>query len=147
MTARDFLYIGRKYNLPIAYEGALKLKEISYIHAEGCGAGEMKHGSIAMIDKDFPTLAIATQDSVYEKMLSNIQQIKARKGPVVAIATEGIRKSQNLRTMYSTCRKRRVVEPDTEYRPPAFVFVLFLSGEGTQPQIVRAILAKSVTVE
>ena len=87
--SRDFLYMGRKYNYPIAFEGALKLKEISYIHAEGCGAGEMKHGPIAMIDTEFPTLAIAPHDSVYEKMLSNIEEIKARKGKVLAIATEG----------------------------------------------------------
>lgn len=85
----DFLYIGRKYNFPIAYEGALKLKEASYIHAEGCGAGEMKHGPIAMIDKNFPTIAIAPNDSVYKKMLSNIQEIKARKGKVLAIGTTG----------------------------------------------------------
>jgi glucosamine--fructose-6-phosphate aminotransferase (isomerizing) len=88
-SARDFLYLGRKYNYPIAFEGALKLKECSYIHAEGCGAGEMKHGPLAMIDENFPTMAIAPRDSVYEKMLSNIQEIKARKGPVIAVATEG----------------------------------------------------------
>ncbi len=87
--ARDFLYIGRKYNYATAFEGALKLKEVSYLHAEGCGAGEMKHGPLAMIDKNFPTFAIALQDSVYEKMRSNIQEIKARRGPVVALATEG----------------------------------------------------------
>ncbi len=87
--ARDFLYIGRTYNFPTAYEGALKLKEISYIHAEGCGAGEMKHGPLAMIDEQFPTVAVALQDQVYEKMCSNIQEIRARKGPVIAVATEG----------------------------------------------------------
>ena len=87
--ARDFLYIGRKYNYPIAYEGALKLKEVSYVHAEGCGAGEMKHGPLAMIDEHFPTVAIAPRDSVREKMHSNIEEIKARRGPVIAIATEG----------------------------------------------------------
>jgi len=88
-ATRDFLYIGRTYNYPIALEGALKLKEVSYLHAEGYGAGEMKHGPLAMIDSNFPTLAIAQQDSVYEKMVSNIQEIRARKGPVVVIATEG----------------------------------------------------------
>lgn len=85
---RDFLYIGRRYNYPIALEGALKLKEVSYVHAEGYGAGEMKHGPIAMIDASFPTLAVAPSNSMYEKMLSNIQQIHARRGPVVAIATD-----------------------------------------------------------
>src|SRR3989338_9795677 len=75
-----FLYLGRKYNYPVALEGALKLKEISYIHAEGYGAGEMKHGPIAMIDKEFPTIVVVPSDSVYEKTASNIQEIKARNG-------------------------------------------------------------------
>lgn len=83
------MFLGRKYNYPIAFEGALKLKEISYIHAEGCGAGEMKHGPLAMINPDFPTLAIAPRDSVYERMVSNIEEIKARKGKIIAITTEG----------------------------------------------------------
>ncbi|MCR4325792.1 MAG: isomerizing glutamine--fructose-6-phosphate transaminase, partial [Patescibacteria group bacterium] len=86
---RDFLFIGRRYNFPIAYEGAIKLKEISYIHAEGFAAGEMKHGPIAMIDEDFPTVAIVPKDAMYEKMISSIHEIRARKGPVVAIASEG----------------------------------------------------------
>lgn len=86
---RDFLYIGRKYSYPIAFEGALKLKEVSYVHAEGCGAGEMKHGPIAMIDENFPTIAIIPRDSVYEKTFSNIQEIKTRKGKVIAITTKG----------------------------------------------------------
>ncbi len=86
---RDFLYMGRGINYPIALEGALKLKEISYIHAEGYPAGEMKHGPIALIDEDMPIVAIATQGSVYEKVLSNIEEIKAREGIVIALATEG----------------------------------------------------------
>ncbi|MBP9758016.1 MAG: SIS domain-containing protein, partial [Candidatus Pacebacteria bacterium] len=81
--------LGRKYNYAVAYEGALKLKEISYVHAEGCGAGEMKHGPLAMIDENFPTVAIAPSDSVYDKMISNIQVVRARKGPVIAVATDG----------------------------------------------------------
>ncbi len=85
----NFFYLGRKYNYPIALEGALKLKEISYIHAEGYGAGEMKHGPIALIDKDMPTMVIAPSDSVYEKVLSNIQEIKARRGRVIVIASQG----------------------------------------------------------
>src|SRR3989344_2521671 len=88
-NAKNFLYLGRKYNYPIALEGALKLKEISYVHAEGYSAGEMKHGPIALIDENFPTVVIAPTDSVYEKMISNIQEIKARKGPIIAVATEG----------------------------------------------------------
>jgi glucosamine--fructose-6-phosphate aminotransferase (isomerizing) len=85
----NFLFIGRKYNFPVALEGALKLKEISYIHAEGYGAGEMKHGPIALIDENFPTFAICPQDSVYEKMISNIEEIKARRGKIIALTTEG----------------------------------------------------------
>lgn len=87
--ARDFAFMGRKYNYPVALEGALKLREISYIHAEGFASGEMKHGSIAMIDESFPSLCIAPQDSVYEKNISNIQEIKARGGKVIAITTAG----------------------------------------------------------
>ena len=84
-----FAFLGRKYNNPVAFEGALKLKELSYIHAEGFQAGEMKHGPIALIDENFPTMFIAPRDSVYEKNISNIQEIKTRKGKVIAIATEG----------------------------------------------------------
>jgi len=86
---RNFLYLGRKYNYPVAYEGALKLKEVSYIHAEGMPTGEIKHGPIAMIDKDFPSFVIALEDSVYEKNLSSIEEIRARDGKVIALATEG----------------------------------------------------------
>jgi glutamine---fructose-6-phosphate transaminase (isomerizing) len=85
----NFLFIGRKYNYPIALEGALKLKEISYVHAEGCAAGEMKHGFIAMIDRDFPTVCLATKDTTYDKTVSNIQEIKSRNGKIIAIATAG----------------------------------------------------------
>ena len=85
----NFLFIGRKYNYPMALEGALKLKEISYIHAEGCAAGEMKHGFIAMIDKRFPTVCLATKDMMYDKVISNMQEIKSRSGKMIAIATEG----------------------------------------------------------
>lgn len=85
----NFLFLGRRYNYPVALEGALKLKEISYIHAEGYGAGEMKHGPIAMISEKFPTMAIVPQNGVSEKMFSNLEEIKARRGPIFAIATEG----------------------------------------------------------
>lgn len=88
-NCENFLFLGRRYNYPVALEGALKLKEISYIHAEGYGAGEMKHGPIAMISEKFPTMAIVPQNSVSEKMFSNLEEIKARKGPIFAIATEG----------------------------------------------------------
>jgi glucosamine--fructose-6-phosphate aminotransferase (isomerizing) len=87
--ARDFLYLGRGYNFPVALEGALKLKEISYIHAEGYPAAEMKHGPIALVDENLPVVFVATRDSYYEKVVSNIQEIKARKGKVIAVITEG----------------------------------------------------------
>ncbi|WP_109833272.1 glutamine--fructose-6-phosphate transaminase (isomerizing) [Reichenbachiella versicolor] len=87
--AHNFLYLGRGYNFPVALEGALKLKEISYIHAEGYPAAEMKHGPIALIDEKMPVVFIATKDSSYEKVVSNIQEVKARKGVVIAIVTKG----------------------------------------------------------
>ena len=85
---KNFLYLGRGYNFPVALEGALKLKEISYIHAEGYPAAEMKHGPIALIDDDMPVVFIAPKDSTYDKILSNIQEIKARNGRIIAIASE-----------------------------------------------------------
>ncbi|MCF2491162.1 glutamine--fructose-6-phosphate transaminase (isomerizing) [Dyadobacter sp. CY347] len=87
--ARNFIYLGRGLNFPVALEGALKLKEISYIHAEGYPAAEMKHGPIALIDEDMPVVFLATKDGSYEKIVSNIQEVKARKGRVIAIVTEG----------------------------------------------------------
>lgn len=87
--ARNFLYLGRGYNFPVALEGALKLKEISYIHAEGYPAAEMKHGPIALIDAEMPVVIIATQNSQYDKVLSNIQEVKARKGKIISVVTEG----------------------------------------------------------
>lgn len=89
MHSTNFLYLGRGYNFPVALEGALKLKEISYIHAEGYPAAEMKHGPIALIDEEMPVVVIATRDSSYDKIISNIQEVKARKGKVIAIVTEG----------------------------------------------------------
>ena len=89
IDSRNFLYLGRGYNFPVALEGALKLKEISYIHAEGYPAAEMKHGPIALIDEDMPVVVIATNKGTYEKVISNIQEVKARKGIIIAIVTEG----------------------------------------------------------
>jgi glucosamine--fructose-6-phosphate aminotransferase (isomerizing) len=86
---RDCLYLGRGINMPVAYEGALKLKEISYVHAEGYPAGEMKHGPIALIDENMPVVCIAPKDPWHDKMISQIQQAKARGGTVIAVATEG----------------------------------------------------------
>ena len=89
LETRNALYLGRGINMPTAYEGALKLKEISYIHAEGYPAGEMKHGPIALIDREMPVVVIAPRDPWYEKMFSQIEQVKARGGQVIAVATEG----------------------------------------------------------
>jgi glutamine---fructose-6-phosphate transaminase (isomerizing) len=95
-SARDFLYLGRGYNFPVALEGALKLKEISYIHAEGYPAAEMKHGPIALVDENLPVVFVATRDSYHEKVVSNMQEIKARKGKVISVITEGDEVSTSL---------------------------------------------------
>ena len=87
--AHNFLYLGRGYNYPVALEGALKLKEISYIHAEGYPAAEMKHGPIALIDSDMPVVVVAPHDEMYKKVLSNIQEIKARRGKIIALVSKG----------------------------------------------------------
>ena len=87
--SHNFLYLGRGYNYPVALEGALKLKEISYIHAEGYSAAEMKHGPIALIDSDMPVVVVATHDAMYEKVRSNVQEIKARQGRVIAFVSKG----------------------------------------------------------
>jgi fructoselysine-6-P-deglycase FrlB-like protein len=88
-TANDFFFLGRGYTFPVALEGALKLKEISYVHAEGYSAAEMKHGPIALIDAKTPTVFVVPQDSMYEKTMANLAMIRARKGPVIAVATAG----------------------------------------------------------
>lgn len=85
----DFLYLGRNINYPVAMEGALKMKEISYVHAEGYPAGEMKHGPIALLHEGFPVVALAPRDAVYEKMVSNLEEIRARRAPILAVATRG----------------------------------------------------------
>ena len=87
--ARNFLYLGRGFNYPVALEGALKLKEISYIHAEGYPAAEMKHGPIALVDHDMPIVFLATHHKLYQKIISNMQEVKSRNGRILAIVTEG----------------------------------------------------------
>lgn len=145
--ARDFLFLGRRYNYPVAFEGALKLKEISYIHAEGCGAGEMKHGPIAMIDKDFPTMALAPKDSLYEKMISNIHEIKARKGPVVAIATEGDTEVSKLADdVIYVPQTMEMLSPILNVVPLQLFAYYFAKEKGLNVDRPRN-LAKSVTVE
>jgi glutamine---fructose-6-phosphate transaminase (isomerizing) len=145
--ARDFLYIGRTYNAPVAYEGALKLKEISYIHAEGCAAGEMKHGVIAMIDEKFPTFAIVPSDFVREKVFSNIQEIRARRGPVVALAVEGDEEAENLANdVFYIPQAHKMLSPILSVVPLQLFAYYFARKKGLNPDRPRN-LAKSVTVE
>ncbi len=144
---RSALYLGRGVNMPIAYEGALKLKEISYIHAEAYPAGEMKHGPIALVDRDLPVVAIATQDPWYEKMISQIEQVKARGGIVVAVATEGDER-------IATLADRVFWVPATPWLLSPVVTVLPLQMFAYHIAALRGLdvdqprnLAKSVTVE
>ncbi|HEY85612.1 MAG TPA: glutamine--fructose-6-phosphate transaminase (isomerizing) [Chloroflexi bacterium] len=142
-----FLYLGRGINYPIALEGALKLKEISYIHAEGYPAGEMKHGPIALIDEDMPVVAIALQDRVYEKMISQIEQVKARNGIVIALANEGDRRIANLADHVLTIPKTHpLLSPVLAVLPLqqlAYHLAVRRGADVDQPRN----LAKSVTVE
>jgi glucosamine--fructose-6-phosphate aminotransferase (isomerizing) len=144
---RDALYIGRNYQCPIAYEGALKLKEISYIHAEGYGAGEMKHGPLALIDGSFPTIAIAPKDSLYEKISSNIEEIRARGGPIIAITTEGNEHIRQIATdVLFVPETHPALEPVLTIIPLQ-LFAYFVSHELGLPIDKPRNLAKSVTVE
>ena len=145
--SRDFLFLGRRYNLPVAFEGALKLKEISYIHAEGCGAGEMKHGPIAMIDEKFPTMAIAPKDSMYQKMISNIHEIKARKGSVIAVATDGDKEIAKLvDDVIYVPETIDMLSPILNVVPLQLFAYYFAKEKGLNVDRPRN-LAKSVTVE
>jgi glucosamine--fructose-6-phosphate aminotransferase (isomerizing) len=145
--AQDVLYIGRGAQYPIALEGALKLKEISYIHAEGYPAGEMKHGPIALIDRDVPVVAIALQDRVYEKMLSNIQEARAREGQVIAIGTEGdaslATKADHVLTVPQTDPRLAPVLATIPLQLLAYYVAVRRGCDVDQPRN----LAKSVTVE
>jgi len=144
---RDFLFIGRRYGYPCALEGALKLKEISYIHAEGYAAGEMKHGPLAMIDDKFPTFALACDSPLLEKSQSNIEEIRARKGPVVAVATEG---NHSIRHIADDVLYIPKTLEATQPILVAIVMQLFsyyiAAGKGFNVDRPRN-LAKSVTVE
>ena len=144
---RNFLYLGRGYNFPVALEGALKLKEISYIHAEGYPAAEMKHGPIALIDEHMPVVVLATNPSAYDKILSNIQEVKARKGVIIAIVTEEDSQIQRLAD-YS------IVIPKTEESLTPLLSVIPLQLLAYHIAVMRGCnvdqprnLAKSVTVE
>jgi glutamine---fructose-6-phosphate transaminase (isomerizing) len=143
----NFLFIGRRYNYPVALEGALKLKEISYLHAEGYGAGEMKHGPIAMISPDFPTMAIVPQNSVSEKMFSNLEEIKARRGPIFAIATEGDEKIASLANdVFYVPKTIEALEPLLTV-VPLQLFAYYIGTERGFDVDKPRNLAKSVTVE
>ncbi|RME49548.1 MAG: glutamine--fructose-6-phosphate transaminase (isomerizing), partial [Caldilineae bacterium] len=142
-----FLYLGRGINYPIALEGALKLKEISYIHAEGYPAGEMKHGPIALIDEQMPVVAIALQDEVYEKMLSQIEQVKARNGIVIALVNEGDRRAAALADHILTVPKTHpLLSPVLAVLPLQQLAYHLAVRRGCDVDQPRN-LAKSVTVE
>ncbi len=144
---QNALYIGRKYQCPVAYEGALKLKEISYIHAEGYGAGEMKHGPIALIDPSFPTIALAPRDSLYKKMCSNIEEIRARGGAVLAVTTEGNEDIKRLTedVIYIPNTHEALLSVLTTI--PLQLFAYYVAKERGLPIDKPRNLAKSVTVE
>ena len=145
--ARNFLYLGRGFNYPVALEGALKLKEISYIHAEGYPAAEMKHGPIALIDDEMPVVVIATQNVLYDKLMSNIQEIKARKGRVIAIVTEGDTSVKALADEYIELPKTlECLEPLLATIPLQMLAYHVAICKGKDVDQPRN-LAKSVTVE
>ena len=145
--ARDFLYLGRGYNFPVALEGALKLKEISYIHAEGYPAAEMKHGPIALVDEILPVVFIATRDRYHEKVVSNMQEIKARKGRVISVITEGDDHSASLsESVMSVPAADEIVAPMLSVIPLQLLAYYIGVMKGYDVDKPRN-LAKSVTVE
>ena len=145
--AKHFLYIGRKYQYPIALEGALKLKEIAYIHAEGYAAGEMKHGPIALIDNSFPTMALAPEDGSYEKVVSNIQEIRAREGRILAVTSEGnSRLTQLVDDIIEIPRNHEILTPLLAVVPLQLFAYYCAVLRGCDVDKPRN-LAKSVTVE
>ena len=147
MHATDFLFLGRGYNFPIALEGALKLKEISYIHAEGYPAAEMKHGPIALVDDKLPVVFIATKDSYHEKIVSNMQEIKARKGKIISIITEGDNVSRDLSDhVFSIPPADELVAPLLSVIPLQLLSYYTGIAKGIDVDKPRN-LAKSVTVE
>src|SRR5436190_3362818 len=145
--ARDFLYLGRGYNFPVALEGALKLKEISYIHAEGYPAAEMKHGTIALVDDQLPVVFIATKDAYHEKVVSNMQEIKARKGRVISVITAGDDYSASLsESIMSVPAADEIVAPMLSVIPLQLLAYYIGVMKGLDVDKPRN-LAKSVTVE
>ena len=145
--ASDFLFLGRGYNFPVALEGALKLKEISYIHAEGYPAAEMKHGPIALVDENLPVVFIATKDSYHEKVVSNMQEIKARKGKIIAIINEGDEQSASLADdVIIVPEAHEIVAPMISVVPLQLLSYYVGLAKGIDVDKPRN-LAKSVTVE
>ena len=145
--ARDFLYLGRGYNFPVALEGALKLKEISYIHAEGYPAAEMKHGPIALVDENLPVVFVATKDSYHEKVVSNMQEIKARKGRVISVITTGDELSASLsESVMAVPEADEIVAPMLSVIPLQLLAYYIGVLKGCDVDKPRN-LAKSVTVE
>ena len=144
---KNFLYLARGYNYPNALEGALKLKEISYAHAHGYAAGEMKHGPIALIDSELPVICIAPQSKTYEKMVSNIEEIRARQGRIIAIGTKGDRRLEDMgSSFFPAPRTSEILSPILTVIPlQLFAYhVAAMNGKDVdQPRN----LAKSVTVE
>ena len=145
--ARDFLYLGRGYNFPVALEGALKLKEISYIHAEGYPAAEMKHGPIALVDENLPVVFVATKDTYHEKVVSNMQEIKARKGKVISVITAGDEHSVSLSNdVMAVPAADEIVAPMLSVVPLQLLAYYIGVLKGCDVDKPRN-LAKSVTVE
>jgi glucosamine--fructose-6-phosphate aminotransferase (isomerizing) len=147
LHARDFLYLGRGINYPIALEGALKLKEISYVHAEGYPAGEMKHGPIALIDREMPVVVLATQNEVYDKVLSNIEEVRAREGKVIALVSPSdqalLQKVDDVITIPETLPSLTPILLTIPLQLLAYYMADFKGTDVDQPRN----LAKSVTVE
>ena len=145
--ARNFLYLGRGYNYPVALEGALKLKEISYIHAEGYPAAEMKHGPIALIDAEMPSVIVAPQDHLYDKIVSNVQQVKARGGNIIAIVTEGDSVIRNIADhVLEVPEVPECLSPIITSIPLQLLSYYIAINKGKDVDMPRN-LAKSVTVE
>ncbi len=145
--ARNFLYLGRGYSYPVALEGALKLKEISYIHAEGYPAAEMKHGPIALIDAEMPSVIIAPNDHLYEKIVNNVQQVKARGGSIIAIVTEGDTVIRNIADhVLEVPEVPECLSPIITSIPLQLLSYYIAINKGKDVDMPRN-LAKSVTVE
>lgn len=141
---QDALFIGRKFQFPMAYEGALKLKEISYIHAEAYGAGEMKHGPLALVDKDFPVIALMPRDSVYEKTRSNVEEVRARGGKIIAVITKP--ESEGVDDVIMVPETHEALQPVLT-TIPLQLFAYYVARSRNLPIDMPRNLAKSVTVE